>query len=92
MISDYTRYKLKRFKEDPELLSEYLKTKLTEKGNQKMPKLFKSKTVNFNALAAAVVTILSAFGVTISGEVITAILTLGNFFLRLKTNQAISEK
>lgn len=57
-----------------------------------LKKLFKSKTVDFNIFAGAVVTILTACGVVIPVEVVTAVLCIGNFILRLVTKGAISEK
>lgn len=55
-------------------------------------KLLKSKTFDFNVIVAAVVTILSNFGVVVSVEVITAITTIGNIILRMITNKPISDK
>ena len=54
--------------------------------------LFKSKTVGFNVLAGAIITILTSFGVSVPVEVVTAVLTLGNFILRLVTNKSIKDK
>lgn len=54
--------------------------------------IFKSKTINFNVLAGAVVTILTTCGVAIPVEAVAAILTIGNFFLRFKTDSALKDK
>lgn len=67
--------------------------KLYKKGEGIMLiKLLKSKTLDFNLFAGAVVTILTAFGVVVPVEVVTAVLCIGNFILRLVTKGAISEK
>jgi len=57
-----------------------------------MLSIFKSKTINFNVLAGAVVTILTTCGVVIPVEAVTAIITLGNFFLRFFTEKPLKDK
>lgn len=57
-----------------------------------MKKLFKSKTINFNLLIPAIVGLLAAFGIAVPVEVATGILAIGNFILRLMTNEAITDK
>ena len=57
-----------------------------------MLKVFKSKTINFNILIPSVIGALSAFGITVPTEVATGILAIGNFALRLITNEAIIDK
>lgn len=57
-----------------------------------MIKLLKSKTINFNLLIPAIVGLLTAFGITIPVPVITGILAIGNFILRLITKEAIVDK
>jgi len=54
--------------------------------------IFKSKTINFNALAAAIVTILEYCGVKVPTEVITAGFTIGNIILRTVTTKPLQEK
>ena len=52
----------------------------------------KSKTVNFNILGGALVTLLGQFGFEISPEVVSAGFVLGNFILRLITKQPLEDK
>ena len=52
----------------------------------------KSKTINLNVLAGAVVTILSQFGVTISPEILSAGFVILNTILRLITNEPLEDK
>ncbi len=54
--------------------------------------LFKSKTINFNALVPAAVAILAAFGVAVPATLVTAILVIGNMLLRMLTKEAIADK
>ena len=55
-------------------------------------KLFKSKTINFNALVPAIVALLAAFGVVVPTALVTAILVIGNMVLRMITKEAITDK
>ncbi|MCK5616391.1 hypothetical protein KAR91_81770 [Candidatus Pacearchaeota archaeon] len=55
-------------------------------------KLLKSKTIDFNIVAAALVKVLSAFGVAIPIDVILAGFVIMNFILRLLTTTSISKK
>lgn len=55
-------------------------------------KIFKSKTIDFNVLAAAIVAILAQAGVAVPVEVVTAVFAIGNFVLRLITKKPIAEK
>ncbi|MBC8508645.1 MAG: hypothetical protein H8D34_27620 [Chloroflexi bacterium] len=55
-------------------------------------KLFKSKTINFNALVPAIVALLAAFGVAVPTALVTAILVIGNMVLRMITKEAITDK
>ena len=57
-----------------------------------MIKLFKSKTINFNLLVPALVGLLTAFGVAVPVEVVTGVLAIGNFILRLLTDSSIADK
>ena len=58
----------------------------------KILQMLKSKTINFNALATAVVAILTSLGVEIPVEVVTGIFAIGNFILRLLTKEPVSAK
>jgi len=57
-----------------------------------MKNLFKSKTINFNLLIPAAIGMFSAFGIAVPTEVATGILAIGNFVLRLITNDSIADK
>lgn len=58
-----------------------------------MPKFWKSKTINFNIIYAALVTIITqGFGINISPELIAAIGTLLNIILRAITKEPLSAK
>lgn len=58
-----------------------------------LKKIFKSWTVDFNILYAAVITILTqGLGMTIDPELIAAIGALVNVLLRFKTKTAIKDK
>jgi len=52
----------------------------------------KSKTVNFNIIAAAILEILQLLGVAVPIPVITIGLPLANILLRFLTKQPLSEK
>lgn len=54
--------------------------------------LLKSKTIKFNVLGGALVTILSAFDVDVTPEAVTAISVIGNILFRILTTEAISKK
>jgi len=58
----------------------------------KIKQLSKSKTVDFNVLAGAGISVASAFGVDIPVEAATGIMALINIALRMFTNKSISEK
>lgn len=55
-------------------------------------KLFKSKTIMFNALFVALFDILKACGVDIPAEVVVNIIGVMNFILRFLTTKAIKDK
>lgn len=55
-------------------------------------KLRKSKTINFNALAAAVLAVLRSVGVDIPPEVVESVLIIMNILLRMVTSEPISKK
>ena len=55
-------------------------------------KIFKSKTIDFNVICAAVFSLLLGFGVEIPEEVIVAVTTIGNFILRFFTKQPLADK
>ena len=57
-----------------------------------LKKLFKSKTIDFNIAAGAIVKILDAFGVTIPLDIVLSGFVLMNFILRCITSKSISEK
>ena len=52
----------------------------------------KSKTVNVNVIAGAIVTIATALGYTIPVEAVTAFFTIANVLLRFVTDQPLDEK
>ncbi len=54
--------------------------------------LKKSNTINFNVVAASVVTILTSFGVEVPVEAVTAVFTLGNIFFRFLTTKPLKDK
>jgi len=54
--------------------------------------MLKSKTILFNAIVGSVVTFLKIGGIESNPEVVTGILTVGNFILRLITKEAIKDK
>lgn len=58
----------------------------------KLSQQAKSKTIQFNAIVAAVVGILRAYNVEIPAEVATGVLAIGNYILRLVTKQPLEEK
>jgi hypothetical protein len=55
-------------------------------------KAIQSKTIVGNGLVAAVFTILRWQGVDIPEDVVVSFLTLGNIFLRLMTNEAVTSR
>jgi len=55
-------------------------------------KLIKSKTVDFNILVPIITAVLSGMGLSVPSGVIIAVLTIGNFILRLLTKVPITEK
>ena len=57
-----------------------------------MFKILKSKTIDFNILAGAIIGGLEAFGVSVPPEVVVPVFSLGNILLRLVTKEPISEK
>ena len=54
--------------------------------------VIKSKTVDFNAIVVALFAIAKGMGYEVPAEVITGVLAIGNFILRLITKGPISEK
>ena len=52
----------------------------------------KSKTINFNVLGGAIVTILGQFGVAIPVEAVSAGFIILNFILRLITKEPLEDK
>ena len=54
--------------------------------------IFKSKTIDLNIIAGAVVTLLTSFGVVVPIEVVTGVFTIGNFILRFFTKKPVMEK
>ncbi len=54
--------------------------------------IFKSKTINFNILATALVSILTGVGVDVPIEAVTGVFALGNFVLRFFTKEPLSTK
>lgn len=55
-------------------------------------KLFKSKTIMFNALLLSAFDILKAVGVDLPADVVVNMIGVGNFILRLCTTKAIKDK
>lgn len=55
-------------------------------------KMFKSKTITFNALAAIVAIINVKYNIMIPDGVIEGVVVVGNFILRLITHESISDK
>ena len=54
--------------------------------------LFRSKTLDFNAIVFAAFALAKGFGVDTPDEVIVAVVTIGNFILRFFTDRPVSEK
>jgi hypothetical protein len=52
----------------------------------------KSKTVQFNAIAAAIIPILTACGVDIPPEAVAGIMALANIIIRQFTKGAVGDK
>jgi predicted permease len=58
-----------------------------------MKKFWKSKTVNFNVIYAAIIAIITqGFGITISPEIMVLVQSLGNLIIRKFTNEKIEFK
>ena len=57
-----------------------------------MPKIFKSKTIDFNILAPAIMGFIAAIGYPLPEPVMVGIMAVGNFILRLITKEPISAK
>ena len=55
-------------------------------------KIFKSKTIDFNAIVLAIFALLKGFGFETPDDVIVAVVTIGNFILRFFTNEPLSKK
>ena len=55
-------------------------------------KIFKSKTIDFNILCAAVFSVLLGLGIEVPVEVVAAVTTIGNFILRFFTKKSLAEK
>lgn len=54
--------------------------------------IFKSKTLDFNVLVAALFALLNHLGVVIPAEVMTGVLAVGNYILRFVTKKPLAEK
>lgn len=54
--------------------------------------IIKSKTINFNVIAGALVMVLQSMGIDIPVTALTGIFTLGNIILRFFTKKPLSEK
>jgi len=54
--------------------------------------IFKSKTVDFNIIVTAIFALLNHLGIVIPAEVMTGVLGIGNFVMRLITKKPIAEK
>ena len=52
----------------------------------------KSKTIDVNVIGAAVVAILTAFGIALPVEAVTAFFTIANIFLRFITKESLADK
>ncbi|MCK4718544.1 MAG: hypothetical protein KAT70_07730 [Thermoplasmata archaeon] len=57
-----------------------------------VPKVFKSKTVDFNLIVPALAGLAAAMGLEIPENVVVGIMAIGNFILRLITKGPISDK
>ena len=55
-------------------------------------KAAKSKTLNFNVLVPSIMAILSTFGVDLPKEVLVGVMAIGNFILRLVTEEPVAAK
>ena len=55
-------------------------------------KAAKSKTLNFNVLVPSIMAILATFGVDIPKEVLVGVMAIGNFILRLVTEEPVAAK
>jgi hypothetical protein len=69
-----------------------IKREKRKENDMDLGKLFRSKTVNFNALVPAIAALATAIGYPIPENVIIGILAIGNFVLRMVTDKPISEK
>lgn len=58
----------------------------------KIKQLAKSKTMAFNTIIPALFVFLKVFGIDVPADVVTGILAIGNFALRLITKEAIADK
>ena len=58
----------------------------------KIKQLARSNTVKFNTLIPALFVFLKAFEIEVPADVVTGILAIGNFLLRLVTKEPISSK
>ena len=54
--------------------------------------VLQSKTVGFNVIVTAAISIASYFGLDIPTELATGIFAIGNFILRLVTKEAVNFK
>lgn len=52
----------------------------------------KSRTISFNAIATLIIPVLPQLGVSLTPEMITAIMGIGNIILRFLTDKAVDEK
>lgn len=52
----------------------------------------KSRTVQFNVIATAIIAILNSFGIEIPAEAAAGILAVGNYILRLITIEPLENK
>ena len=55
-------------------------------------KVWKSKTIDFNVVVAALWAMVQSLGMDIPEEVMVGVLAVGNFILRFFTKEPVSEK
>jgi len=55
-------------------------------------KVWKSKTIDFNVVVAALWAMVQSLGMDIPEEVMVGVLSVGNFILRFFTKEPVSEK
>jgi len=55
-------------------------------------KVWKSKTIDFNVVIAALWAMVQSLGMDIPEEVMVGVLAVGNFILRFFTKEPVSEK